>query len=296
MVFRCDAGYMIPLPAWEYIVARVRKEYPDTVFFLEGLGGGIHATCDLLNTANLNWAYSELFQNYQRKEIEDYLPQALEISEKYGLMIHFAETHDNPRLAAVSKVYARMRTAISALFSVCGGFGFSAGVEWFATEKIDVHEAPSLNWGAQENQVDHIRRLNFILSHHSTFSQGTQLAFVHQSQSTGNGLALARIHDASRRRLLIVANLDCEKSQTVSWNTADWDMAGTKAMDLVSETWVDIHVSPDLQSIVSAPGQVLALCPEKEHDDSWIKASPPMCRMPRRVLNQKLKARAMKLF
>ena len=51
--FRCDAGYMIPLPAWEYIVARVRKEYPDTVFFLEGLGGGIHATCDLLNTANL---------------------------------------------------------------------------------------------------------------------------------------------------------------------------------------------------------------------------------------------------
>ena len=111
-------------------------------------------------------------------------------------MIHFAETHDNPRLAAVSQVYARMRTAISALFSVCGGFGFSAGVEWFATEKIDVHEATSLNWGAEENQIDHIRQLNFILRNHITFGQDTRLAFVHQG--TENCLALARIHEPSQ--------------------------------------------------------------------------------------------------
>ncbi len=292
--FRCDAGYMIPLPAWEYIVARVRKEYPDTVFFLEGLGGGIHATCDLLNTANLNWAYSELFQNYQQKEIEDYLPQAMEISEKYGLMIHFAETHDNPRLAGVSQVYARMRTAISALFSVCGGFGFSAGVEWFATEKMDVHEATSLNWGAEENQIDHIRQLNFILRNHITFGQDTRLAFVHQD--TQNALALARIHEPSQTRLLIAANLDCENSQTVSWSPVNWNMDGARAMDLITETWMDIQISDTLQSIVMAPGQVMALCPEKENNDSWVKASPPMCRMPRRVLDQKLKARAMKLF
>ena len=37
--FRCDAGYMIPVPAWQYIVAIVREQYPDTIFFLEGLGG-----------------------------------------------------------------------------------------------------------------------------------------------------------------------------------------------------------------------------------------------------------------
>jgi len=36
--FRCDAGYMVPLPAWQYIVARVRQEFPDAVFLLEGLG------------------------------------------------------------------------------------------------------------------------------------------------------------------------------------------------------------------------------------------------------------------
>jgi hypothetical protein len=36
--FRCDAGYMIPVETWAYIVARVREEYPCCVFLLEGLG------------------------------------------------------------------------------------------------------------------------------------------------------------------------------------------------------------------------------------------------------------------
>ena len=35
--FRCDAGYMIPHKAWEYIIAKIREEFPDTVFLLEGL-------------------------------------------------------------------------------------------------------------------------------------------------------------------------------------------------------------------------------------------------------------------
>ena len=42
--FRCDAGYMVPVPAWQYIVARVRQEFPDCVFLLEGLGGAWEAT------------------------------------------------------------------------------------------------------------------------------------------------------------------------------------------------------------------------------------------------------------
>jgi hypothetical protein len=78
--FRCDAGYMIPVAAWKYIVAKVREQFPAVVFLLEGLGGKISVTRDLLNSANLNWAYSELFQNYARGQIEDYLPEAIEIS------------------------------------------------------------------------------------------------------------------------------------------------------------------------------------------------------------------------
>ena len=34
--FRCDAGYMIPAEAWEYMTAKTRLQYPETIFLLEG--------------------------------------------------------------------------------------------------------------------------------------------------------------------------------------------------------------------------------------------------------------------
>ena len=61
---------MIPESAWEYIIATVRREFPDTVFLLEGLGGALEVTRNLLDRANMDWAYSELFQNYSRQQIE----------------------------------------------------------------------------------------------------------------------------------------------------------------------------------------------------------------------------------
>ena len=54
--FRCDAGYMIPVAAWQYMIAKVRDQFPDAIFFLEGLGGRISVTRDLLNRAIFNWA------------------------------------------------------------------------------------------------------------------------------------------------------------------------------------------------------------------------------------------------
>jgi len=62
-----------------------------------------------------------------------------------------------------------MRTALCALCSHQGAFGFANGVEWFADKKISVHEAPPLNWGSAENQVDHIRRLSILLRSHPAF-------------------------------------------------------------------------------------------------------------------------------
>ena len=97
--FRCDAGYMIPLSVWEYIIAKVRLQYPEAVFFLEGLGGDPRTVEALLDQANLDWAYSELFQNHDRSQIESYLPATIKTSGTTGLLVHFAETHDNDRLA-----------------------------------------------------------------------------------------------------------------------------------------------------------------------------------------------------
>jgi hypothetical protein len=90
------------VPAWQYIIARVQQEYPETVFFLEGLGGSWDATEALLTEGGMQWAYSELFQNYSGREVAAYLDYAHRQSGRVGLYVHYSETHDNPRLAARS--------------------------------------------------------------------------------------------------------------------------------------------------------------------------------------------------
>jgi len=292
--FRCDAGYMIPVSAWQYIIARVRDQYPDTVFLLEGLGGKISVTRDLLNKANFNWAYSELFQNYDRAQIEAYLPVAIEISASDGITIHFAETHDNPRLAERSRSYARMRTALCALFSQQGGFGFANGVEWYASEKIDVHRSPSLNWGADTNQVKQIRRLNTLLKIHPAFHDQTEVKMVQKGE--GNHLALLRHHRVSGKKLLIVANLDDQRKVLGAWDPLEAGMGGTSLMDLVTGEPVVIEPSDEQHACRLDPGRVLCLTADEKDMDLILDAESQPVVFPERITRQRLRAKALDVF
>ncbi len=253
--FRCDAGYMIPQPVWEYIVAKVREEFPNTIFMLEGLGGKISTTENLLAEADLNWAYSELFQNYDRSQIENYLPSCITRSEKKGLQIHFAETHDNSRLAAKSNCYAKMRTGIAALFSQNGGFGITAGVEWYATEKIDVHQLNSLNWGAEENQIDFIKNLNEILTTQPAFFADAKLRMIQHGNH--NGIVLLRQTENEDDVVLVVANLDDKNESFISWRSDDFPK--TNFINLISGKEIVIENNGDLSGVNTKPGEILCL-------------------------------------
>ncbi len=290
--FRCDAGYMIPVPAWTYIVALVRQQYPDTIFFLEGLGGKISVTRQILNQANFNWAYSELFQNYTRGQIESYLPEALDISGRDGLTVNFAETHDNNRLAARSRPWARMRTALCALASPQGGFGFANGVEWFAAEKIDVHESPSLNWGAAENQVDFIRRLTILLKRHPCFFDRVLPEMIQTGE--GNHLVLFRQHPDSGKRLLIVVNLEDNRSARALWRIPA-NMPSTGYVDLLTGDGVDVFESNGTAGCDLAPAGVYCLSPDRADLDLLATGEKPL-RLPARLLRQRFRAKAMAVY
>ncbi len=255
--FRCDAGYMIPEEAWLYMIAKVRHQFPDTLFFLEGLGGKIAVTRDLLNRGNFNWAYSELFQNYDRAQIERYLPEAMEISATDGITVHFAETHDNNRLAATSEVYARMRTALCALAAPNGAFAFANGVEWLATEKINVHDACSLNWGAETNQVEAIVRLTRLLKTHPAFGAEVEMALIGMGE--GNFMALLRRHRPGGRLVLVLANLDWQEEVTAGWDRSRAAGLPDPPVDLLTGRRVPVHTDRERQYLTLAPGQVLCL-------------------------------------
>ena len=290
--FRCDAGYMIPLPAWTYIIAMVREQFPDTVFLLEGLGGKISVTRDLLNFANFNWAYSELFQNYDRHQIEYYLPEAIDISGQDGIAVHYAETHDNNRLASRSKKFARMRTALCALCSHQGGFGFANGVEWLADVKINVHEAHSLNWGSPENLIDHLRGLHILLRTHPAFFDDVDLKLIHQNK--GNAIVLLRRHNPSGKKLIIVANLDDECEVLAQWE-AEPEMPGPRFTDLLTGKKIEIPCHGQNAALPLLPGEVLCLTSDEE-DMQYFRQPDSLAFPPERLLDQRFKAKVLDVY
>ncbi|MFW5846100.1 MAG: amylo-alpha-1,6-glucosidase, partial [Planctomycetota bacterium] len=204
--FRCDAGYMVPLPAWQYIIAKVQQRFPDTLFLLEGLGGAWEITESLLTTGGMQWCYSELFQNYDAAAINPYLDYALGQCERRGLWVHYAETHDNDRLAADpdGAAWSLFRNRLCALCSVDGAYGFTAGVEWLAEEKILVHGNTSLNWDAPQHIIDELANVNRLLDDHPCFRDGASCRL----HSLGNQRVVVLERRHGEHVVLVLANPD----------------------------------------------------------------------------------------
>ncbi len=258
--FRCDAGYMVPQPVWQYVTARVRQEFPNTVFLLEGLGGAWDATAALLTEGGLQWAYSELFQNYSSGQVASYLDHALRQSRRVGLLAHYSETHDNDRLAARGRAWSRLRNQLCALTSVSGAFGFTCGVEWLATEKVNVHSSRGLNWGAAENLVPELARLNRLLADHPCFFDAADT--VRLSSPEAPVYALARISAGKADAVLVLVNSDAERPQPVTLETPALAAAGWKTppvVDLLGQTPPVWKPTKHGFSAVLAPGAVFCL-------------------------------------
>ena len=289
--FRCDAGYMLPAESWDYIVAKVRREFPATVFLLEGLGGPRDKQEQLLGRSDLNWAYSELFQNYSREQIEYYQPYIARCSAEYGLLVNYAETHDNNRLAVSGPGYASMRCALCALRAEGGGFGITNGAEWFATEKVDVHGDASLNWGNPANQVKGLRRLQTLLAEHAAFAAGNPACLVTRSRTA----ALAALRGDGDDKVLILINLDCEKSTPVAWPVREFEAPEETALDLLSGGPVHWQRRQEEAELSLMPGQALCLTRSPERLRRLELALTQRRGEPARVRRQRLKAAALRL-
>ncbi len=256
--FRCDAGYMVPVPAWQYLVARVREEFADTVFLLEGLGGAWEATEALLTEGGMQWAYSELFQNFAPRDVSGYLDHALRQSKRMGPLVHYSETHDNDRLAKRGEDWSRLRNRLSALCSQSGAFAFTAGVEWLATEKIDVHESRGLAWGQEPNLVPELARLNRLLRSNPCFFDGAEVQRLSPDDSPV--LALGRHSAEGLDHCLVLVNLDTENPHSCDLGSDAWQELGAPHLDLLNQEPPSIQANtPGLVSITLTPGASFCL-------------------------------------
>jgi predicted glycogen debranching enzyme len=261
--FRCDAGYMIPLPAWQYIVARVRNEFPDCLFLLEGLGGAWSATEDLVTVGGMQWAYSELFQCYSPEHVADYLDHANRKSGSVGILVHYSETHDNTRLALKGVRYASMRNHLSALSSHAGAFGFTAGVEWLCAQKVDVHEAHPLGFGSSPNLIEPLARLNRLLAQHPAFFDGASVERM--SDRTQSVLVLKRVSADGLDHVVVLINLDAEQPRSARLSRALWEGLGTHPVDLLADTLPGTEALDGGEiEVVVGPGESICFAPHAE--------------------------------
>lgn len=261
--FRCDAGYKIPVPAWQYIIARVQEEFPETIFLLEGLGGSWEATENLLTEGGMQWAYSELFQNYSGPEVAGYLDYALRQSGRSRLYVHYSETHDNNRLAKRGRAWSLLRNRLCALTSVSGGFGFTCGVEWLATEKIKVHDCTGLSWNSPENIVAELAQLNQLLADHPCFFDGAKLTRLSLPDSPV--YALLRESAEGKDLTLVLANTGVEKENSIALERrppADLksEISNFK-FDLLGQAPPNMAVARDKITFTLEPGTVFCLAP-----------------------------------
>lgn len=237
--FRCDAGYKIPVRAWQYITARVTDEFPEALFLLEGLGGAWEATENLLSEGGMQWAYSELFQNYSGREVASYLDYSLRQSERVGLYVHYSETHDNDRLAQRGRDWSLLRNRLCALASVSGGFGFTCGVEWLAPEKINVHSSRGMAWGNTDNIIPELALLNRLLDEHPCFFDGARLTRLSAQDSPV--YALSRISAEGLDKVLVLVNNDVEKAHSFVMSRKAFSELGEPHWDLLGEHRINVN-------------------------------------------------------
>jgi starch synthase (maltosyl-transferring) len=286
--FRCDAGYKIPVPAWQYLIARVQDEFPETIFLLEGLGGAWEITEALLCEGGMHWAYSELFQNYSGPDVARYLDYTNRQNERVGAYVHYSETHDNNRLAAwksdegrvagdgkeappvtrhpspvtsLGRAWSLLRNRLCGLTSPCGGFGFTCGVEWLATEIIRVHNRTGLNWGNPDNIVPELARLNELISNHPCFFDGAKLTRLSAPDSPV--YALLRESAEGKDSVLILVNTDVEKENSVALENLKSAISNFK-LDLLGQPLPKISAKADKTTITLAPGAACCLAPAEK--------------------------------
>ena len=256
--FRCDAGYKIPVSAWQYIIARVQDEFPETIFLLEGLGGSWEITEALLTDGGMQWAYSELFQNYSGRQVADYLDYANLQSSRVGTYIHYSETHDNDRLAEKGRAWSLLRNRLCALTSADGGFGFTCGVEWLAAEKIRLHDCTGLNWDSRDNIIPELAQLNKLLADHPCFFDGAKLTRLSAPDSPV--YALLRESAEGKDSALVLVNTDVEKENIITIPNSEFWVPNSQ-FDLLGQSFPKASVEKNETTFTLAPGAAFCLAP-----------------------------------
>ncbi len=213
-IFRVDNPHTKPVPFWEYMITRVRAQFPDTIFLSEAFTkpkmmkalakAGFSQSYTYFTWRTTKAEFTEYFTELTQTEMREYFRGNLWPNTPDILPIHLQEGGRPAFMiravlaATLSSVYG-----IYSGFELCENAALPGREEYLDSEKYQWKER---DWNAPGNIKDWITRLNRIRSENRALQLYENLRFYRAEDD--NILFYGKMTPSRDSIILVVVNLD----------------------------------------------------------------------------------------
>jgi len=234
-IFRIDNPHTKPIAFWEWLIAEVKREYPNAIFLAEAFTRPKRV--QELAKIGFTQSYHYFTWRNTREELEEYLTDLTQTGQAeylrpnfftntQDILTEYLQTGGRPAF----KVRVALASTASPTYGVYSGFELIENTplhpgkeEYLDSEKYEVRVR---DWHAPGNIVDYIRRLNAIRNENPALRLWTNLAF-HNADNPAI-LTYSKVDPVTNNHLLIVMNLDPFNNQS-AWIGLDGAALGIDA-------------------------------------------------------------------
>jgi len=229
-IFRVDNPHTKPFPFWEWMIARVRNQYPDALFLAEAFT----RPKPMYRLAKLGFtqSYTYFTWRHTKQEFTDYLTELTQGPPRdFFRPNFFVNTPDiNPYFLQHSGragflIRAALATTLSGVWGMYSGFELCESVpvpgkeEYLDSEKYEIKPR---DWEAPGNIIAEITQLNAIRREQPALQSHLGVRFLRADNE--QVLFFEKTAPGGRDRVLVAINLDPHHAQASDLHLplADW--------------------------------------------------------------------------
>jgi len=219
-IFRVDNPHTKSFNFWEWMIADVRRQYPDAIFLAEAFTRP--TIMQYLAKLGFDQSYTYFTWRNSRPELTEYLTELTTTDvREYMRPNFFANTPDilHEYLQQGGPAAFRIRFVLAA--TLAASYGIYSGFELFENEPVrpgseeyldsEKYQIRVRDWNAPGNLSPLIARVNTIRREHRALQSNDTLQFT--GSDNPSILAYTKAHPASGDLLLIVVSLDPQAMQ-----------------------------------------------------------------------------------
>lgn len=219
-IFRVDNPHTKPVAFWEWMIAEVQKQFPDTVFLAEAFTRP--KMMKALAKIGFTQSYTYFTWRNAKWELVEYLTELTQTDMKYyfrgnfftntpDILPFFLQSGGRPAFLIRAVLAATLSTVygIYSGFELCENVGISGKEEYLNSEKYQFKER---DWNAPGNIKDYVTKLNRIRQTNRALQDYENLRF-HTAENE-RVLFYSKATEALDNIILILVNLDPYSTQT----------------------------------------------------------------------------------